>query len=1005
MDERKQELKALKKASMKEKRRTVTLWKSLGIFFLVVALIMTPLSIVAKMFDNTLAAMMGGKFWEVIGEDPNAIYFAEDFASNEERLDAGQQICYQVEAEGAALLMNNGALPLAEGAKVSTLSTSSVNIVYGGTGSGNVDASKADSLKVALEKSGLVVNPTLWDFYLTGEGAKYSRDYGEGESAALLGSFNIGEAPWSVYTEEVKNSMAEYGDAVIVTLSRIGGEGADAKGAKPGETNYLALDQNEKDMLAGAAQMKKDGKVKSIIVLINTSNALQVDFLKDDTYGIDACLWIGGVGAYGTNAVTDILAGKVNPSGSLVDTYCYDNFSSPAMKNAVPVVYEGYDGKNIPNYAETYLIYQEGIYVGYKYYETRYEDFVMGTEKTGSYAYGNDVAFPFGHGLSYTTFGYSDMVVNYDEKQDMFLVSVTVTNNGTVAGKETVQVYAQSPYTDYDKENKVEKAAVQLIGFGKTGVLEPGASQTVLVEVQKRDMASFDTYGKGTYIMDAGDYYLTVATDAHNAVNNMLAAKGYTVESTEDRMDADGNAALTYKYTQEAFDDKTYATSANGTQITNQLSLADPNLYEGTAGQNVTWLSRSDWEGTYPSDEQIVLKLTDLLIKDLQRTRYNAEDYETVEMPTLGADNGLKLVEMIGLEFDDPKWQQLLDQLTYDEMVAMIGDSFHWRMPAESVQAPGSRDENGPQGLTVALFGSALGVETTAFTSEDVMAATFNMELMYQVGNIIGNDCLAADVSCLYGPGANMHRVPYGGRNFEYYSEDGFLSGAICAAEVKGIQEKGVDVVIKHFALNDSEQDRIGLGVWVNEQAAREIYLKAYQAAFEESGANGVMTAYTRWGAVWSGGVKGLMTNIMRKEWGNNGMSITDNVITPMVTGADGVLAGTTTYDAMLPNIVNELPGYENDPVIVTAMRQACHHNLYALANSSAMNGIGPDTRIEAKVLPVVIIAQVVMILAWVLYVAALIPWILGKRKWKRSEAYLSYRTMKQAMKDEKNAK
>ena len=1005
MDERKAELKRLKKASKSAKLRTVTLWKSLGIFFLVVALIMTPLSIVAKMFDNTLAAMMGGKFWEVINEDPNAVYFEEDFATDEERLAAGKDVCYQVEAEGAALLMNNGALPLAEGAKVSTLSTSSVNIVYGGTGSGNVDASKADSLKVALEKSGLVVNPTLWDFYLTGEGSKYSRDYGEGESAALLGSFNIGEAPWSVYTDDVKNSIAEYGDAVIVTLSRIGGEGADAKGAKAGETNYLALDENERSMLEGAAQLKADGKVKSIIVLINTSNALQVDFLKDNEYSVDACLWIGGVGAYGTNAVTDILAGKVNPSGSLVDTYCYDNFSAPAMKNAVPVTYEGYDGKNIPNYAETYLIYQEGIYVGYKYYETRYEDFVMGTGNAGAYTYGDDVAFPFGHGLSYTTFGYSDMAVAYNAETDQFEVTVKVTNNGAVAGKETVQIYAQSPYTDYDKENKVEKAAVQLVGFGKTAVLEPGAAEDVTVYVDKRDLAAYDTYGKGTYILEAGDYYLTVATDTHNAVNNVLAAKGFTVESTEGRMDVNGNAALTYKHTEASLDDKTYAVSANGTAITNQLSLADPNLYEGTEGQNVTWLSRSDWEGTYPSDEQIVLKLTDMLIADLQQIRYNAENYETVEMPTLGAKNGVKLVEMIGLDFDDPKWEQLLDQLTYDEMVAMIGDSFHWRMPAESVQAPGSRDENGPQGLTVALFGSALGVETTAFTSEDVMAATFNTELMYKVGNLIGNDCLAADVACLYGPGANMHRMPYGGRNFEYYSEDGFLSGAICAAEVKGIQEKGVDVVIKHFALNDSEQDRIGLGVWVNEQAAREIYLKAYQAAFEEGSANGVMTAYTRWGAVWSGGVKGLMTNIMRGEWGNNGMSITDNVITPMVTGADGVLAGVTTYDAMLPNIVNELPGYENDPVMVTAMRKACHHNLYALANSSAMNGIGPDTQIKAKPLSLVVTANIVMIVAWVLFVGAAVMWFLGKKKWKKTEAYLNYMTLKNTLKEEKKAK
>ena len=1005
MDERKAELKQLKKACKKAKRRNVTLWKTLGIFFLVFAIIFSAASVVVKMFDNTMAALLGGKFWDVINEDPNAIYFEEDFATDAERLEAGKEICYQVEAEGAALLMNNGALPLAAGSKVSTLSTSSVNIVYGGTGSGNVDASKADNLKVALEKSGFEVNPTLWDFYTTGEGAAYSRESGAGETAALLGSFNIGEAPWSVYTEEVKNSIETYGDAVIITLSRIGGEGSDAKGANPADTNYLALDQNEKDMMAAAAQLKADGKVKSIIVLINTSNALQVDFLKNNEYAVDAVLWIGGVGAYGTNAVTDILAGKVNPSGSLVDTYCYDNFSAPAMKNAVPVTYAGYDGENIPNYAETYLIYQEGIYVGYKYYETRYEDYVMGTGNAGDYAYGNDVAFPFGHGLSYTSFDYSGMTVVYNAETDQFEVTVTITNSGSVAGKETVQVYAQSPYTDYDKENKVEKAAVQLIGFGKTAVLEHGASETVKVLVDKRDLAAYDTYGAKTYILDAGDYYLTVATDSHNAANNVLAAKGYTVASTEGRMDTDGNAALTYKYTQETFDAETYATSANGTQITNQLSLADPNLYEGTEGQNVTWLSRNDWTGTYPSDEQIVLQLTDLLIADLQQMRYNAEDYEKLEMPTMGAKNGLKLVEMIGLDYDDPKWQQLLDQLTYDEMVSLIGDSFHWRMPADSVQAPGSRDENGPQGLTVALFGSTLGVETTAFTSEDVMAATFNTELMYQVGNIIGNDCLAADVSCLYGPGANMHRMPYGGRNFEYYSEDGFLSGEICAAEVKGIQEKGVDVVIKHFALNDSEQDRIGLGVWVNEQAAREIYLKAYQAAFEESGANGVMTAYTRWGAVWSGGVKGLMTNIMRGEWGNNGMSITDNVITPMVTGADGVLAGTTTYDAMLPNINNELPGYENDPVIVTAMREACHHNLYALANSSAMNGIGPDTVIKAKQLPLVTTVTTAMIVCWVLFAGAVVLWVLGKKKWKSTEAYLNYKTLKQALKDEKKAK
>ncbi len=999
MDERKQELKSLKKASKRVKRKKVALWKTLGILFLVVAIIMTPLYIVAGMFDNALAAFMGGSFWEVENEDPNANYYELDFATDAERLDAGAEICYQTEAEGAALLMNNGALPLAAGAKVSTVSTSSVSLVYGGTGSGNVDASKADSLKVALEKSGLEVNPTLWDFYTTGAGAAYSRDAGAGETSALLGSFTIGEAPWSVYTDEVISSIAAYGDAVIIPISRIGGEGADA------EFTYLQLDENEQSMLEGVKALKDEGKVSSIILLINTSNPLQVDFLKDNIYGIDACLWIGGVGAQGTNAVADIIAGKVNPSGSLVDTYCYDNFSAPAMKNAVPVTYGGYDGENIPSYADTYLIYQEGIYVGYKYYETRYEDYVMGTGNAGEYAYGDDVAFPFGFGLSYTSFQYDSMLVNYNAQTDQFELTVNVTNTGDVAGKETVQVYAQSPYTDYDKEFGVEKAAVQLVGFGKTQLLEPGASETLTVLIDKRDLASYDTYGAGTYILDAGTYYLTAATDAHNAVNNILTAKGFSAENTDGRMDTNGNAALVFDWSQAEFDAVTYATSANGTAITNQLSMADPNLYEGTKGQSVTWLSRNDWTGTYPSDEQIVLQLTELLIEDLQRIRYDAADYEAVEMPTLGADNGIKLVEMIGLDYDDPKWEQLLDQLTFEEMCSLIGDSFHWRMPAESVQAPGTRDENGPQGLTVTLFGSTLGVETTAFTSEDVMAATFNTELMYAIGNIIANDCLAADVVCLYGPGANMHRMPYGGRNFEYYSEDGFLSGAICAAEVLGIQEKGVDVVIKHFALNDSEQDRIGLGVWVNEQAAREIYLKAYQAAFEESGANGVMTAYTRWGAVWSGGLKGLMTGILRQEWGNNGMSITDNVITPMVTGADGILAGTTTYDAMLPNINNELPGYEDDAVMVTAMREACHHNLYALANSSGMNGIGADTTIKAITLPLVTMARNIMLAAWVLFIAMLIPWLLGKRKWKKSEEYLSYRSLKRAVKEEKKAK
>ncbi|MBO5317666.1 MAG: glycoside hydrolase family 3 C-terminal domain-containing protein, partial [Oscillospiraceae bacterium] len=447
MDERKQELMNLKKAFKKEKRSKVTLWKSLAIFFLVLSLILTPANIVVNMFDNTVVAMAGGSFWELEGEDPEALYFDTDFETDEQMYEEGNLICYQVEAEGAALLMNNGALPLENGAKVSTLSSSSVNIVYGGTGSGNVDASKADDLKTALEKSGFSVNPTLWDFYKKGPGSKFNRDASAGESAVLAGQSTIAEVPMDLYTEDVKKSIAEYGDAAIITFSRVGGEGYDLEFQS---TNYLALDENEKALLAYAAAEKAAGNISKIIVLINSSNALQVDFLKDEAYAIDACLWIGGVGIAGTNAVTDILAGKVNPSGSLVDTYCYDNYSSPAMQNFVPTVYEGFGKGIIPDNASTYMIYQEGIYVGYKYYETRYEDVVMGTGNAGSYVYKDKVAFPFGFGLSYTTFEYSDLAVTYNEENDRFEVSIKVTNTGSVAGKETVQVYSQSPYTEYD---------------------------------------------------------------------------------------------------------------------------------------------------------------------------------------------------------------------------------------------------------------------------------------------------------------------------------------------------------------------------------------------------------------------------------------------------------------------------------------------------------------------------------------------------------------------------
>ena len=1019
MEVTKQEKKAQKKAFKKARRRARRPWKFLTLLAGPLAVILIIATVVVTMFDNTIALFVGGTFWELENADSEAIYYEGDFETEEERTKKGAELVKQVEAEGASLLMNeNAALPLAEKAKVSLFSTSSVNIVYGGTGSANVDTTKCDDLKTALEKEGFAVNKTLWDFYLTGDAAKYTREDAGATAQDSAGSSGYGtaeivEAPWKVYTKDVLASVEGYGDAAIVVLSRIGGEGADAYFDNTLENggnnekmnyNYLALSQDEKDMLAGIKEMKDAGKVKKIVVLINTSNALQVDFLKDNEYGIDATLWIGGVGQTGLNAVAEILSGKVNPSGSLPDTYCYDNYSSPVMQNFTPIVYDG-DTSKIPGHADTYMLYQEGIYVGYKYYETRYEDYVMGKGNAGKYAYADDVAFPFGYGLSYTEFEYSNMSLEYDAEKTTYTIKVTVTNKGDVAGKETVQIYVSSPYTQYDIDNKVEKASVSLVGFDKTDILEPGASEELTIEVDGDYVASYDAYGAGTYILDAGDYYFTAATDAHNAANNVLAAKGYTADSTEGRMDAAGNASLVATWNNPELDKTTYATSDAGTEIKNQLSSADPNLNE-EVGTKVTYLTRNDWEGTMPSLKKTVkIKLNDYLTKALQDQQYATDADAKAEMPTLGADNGLKLYDMIGLEYDDPKWDELLDQLTFDEMVSLIGDSFHWTMPILSVQAPGTRDENGPQGLTVALFGSHLGVETTALTSEDVLAATFNKELVEAIGNIVGNDCLDAKVTFLYGPGANIHRSPYSGRNFEYYSEDGFLSSEIGRYEVKGIEDKGVRVVMKHFALNDCEQDRIGLGVWLNEQAAREIYLRAFQGALEDSqaGGNGVMMAYTRWGTRWSGANAGLVKGIMNGEWQCNGLQITDNVLNSMVNGIDGVMGGTTTYDSMLAFMItgkNGLAGYENDPVAVSAMREACHHNLYAIANSQAMNGIGADTTIK-ETQPIVIgVCRTGAIIFSAIFVLSLVMWILKVRKFKQTEAYATYKEFKKSLKN-----
>ena len=983
-----------KKAFKKAKRRYLQPWKGLSGAFVFLAVFSLLLSLLVGMFDNTIAIITGDKFWALENEDPNAIYYSGDYKTTAERLEAGAKVVYQTELEGATLLMNeNDALPLKQGSAISLFSTSSVNVVYGGTGSANVDSSTCDNLKQAAEKSGFNVNETLWNFYESGEASEYVRVDGGMFSSKKTQTV---EAPWSVYTDEVKSSFNQYGDAAVIVISRVGGEDDDLEFA---EYNYLELDENEKDMLSNIKALKDQGVFKKLVVLINSSNALQMDFLKGNPYGIDSVMWIGGVGQSGLNAVCDLLAGvdaegnQVSPSGSLVVTYCYDNYSSPAMVNFAPTIYGGWEESGLPDTADTYVIYQEGIYVGYRYYETRYEDTVMGKGNTVGYDYSADVAFPFGYGLSYTSFSYSGYEVVYNENDDVFEVTVIVTNTGEYFGKETVQIYGQSPYTEYDRTYGVEKSSVQLVGFGKTELLAPGESETLTITVERRSLASYDANNAKTYILEDGDYYLTAATDAHNAVNNILSAKCY---DTTNGMDADGDVSLVYKYVNEKFDAETYSVSFNGTAITNQVADTDLNYYDGN-DVTVTYLSRNDWNGTFPK-EIISIQLTEQMIKDLDALVYNPDNYDTVDMPVMGADGDLNLFHMIGASFDDPRWEQILDQLTFDEMANMIGDAFHWTTAIESINAPGTRDENGPQGLTASLFKFGAKIDTVALTSEDVMAATYNRSLAYGNGRVVGNDCVDNGYAVLYGPGNNIHRTPYSGRNFEYYSEDGYLSGQMTEQEVGGIEALGAKVVMKHFALNDNENERVGISVWANEQSIREIYLEAFRPAFENSDTVGVMTSYSRWGTTWSGSDSGLISGILRGEWGSKGIVISDNCRNHM-DAVSGVVAGSSAYDDMANGKTDDFYDYENDPVVVAAMREACHYNLYTIANSLGMNGVGENTTVKVTAPGFVTAIEAAKIVSIIGAIAFIAMYLYKRILFSKSEEYAQYKEFKKSLK------
>ena len=956
-------MKLCKNFSKRKKIVLLSVCYSIAAIFLAVII---AANVVTSMYAPIITTYLGHSTFKVINNDDdttNTEYYSRKFTSEEQRLNYEKALCEKIEGEGIVLLKNeSNALPLSTSERhVTLLGVASRDIIYGGTGSGNVDTSNVLSLAEALEQKGINVNQTAVNYYLTGTGKKYVSTT---KNIAGGGEYVINECPQ--FTSKITNSYPDYHDAAIVVFNRAGSESSDLPTASKQDSSksYLELTSEEEQVLTHA-----NANFDKIIVLINSATPMELGFLEKEEYGIDAALWIGQPGQTGLLAVGAVLTGEINPSGGLVDTWAYDSLGSPAIINqgsfSVSNYIESENGVKSYDHITSYMVYAENIYVGYRYYETRYEDCVLnqgeadgnfGITANGetSWSYQKEVQYPFGYHSSYTTFSYSDYQVN--EKDDHYEVSVKVTNNGNYDGKEIVQVYIQSPYTQYDIDNHIEKASVELVGFAKTSLLtKNGGNETVTVNVPKSLLAAYDADNKKTYIVEEGTYYLAVANDAHNAINNILKAKGKT---TATGLDKDGDTSLV-KSINVNKDETTYAVSlATNYPITNQFDDVDVRKYDS----NFKYLSRNNWKNTYPvpygTDKKWAFTI-DMLNGSDATQNYTKED-TSLEMPNQNAQNNLTLATLIGKDFDDPAWELLLDEMSYKELADLVRLGGYQTQAVTSVGIPGTIDLDGPAGIsTAAGISVSLDEKAFAWVCEVALSSTWNVDLVHEMGEMIGEDALAnsqktQNVCGWYAPGMNIHRTPYSGRNFEYYSEDGFLSGKMGAAEISGAVNKGVIIYMKHYALNDQEIGRTGGSMFCNEQAVRQLYLKPFELSTIEGGANGVMASMNRIGLKWSGGHKGLMTETLRNEWGFKGIAITDQASYKSFYYANmrqGLEAGTTMWlntDNTLWLDEHQLQGYETNALLLKHLRFASKTILYTVANSMAMNGISSSSKIVA---------------------------------------------------------
>ena len=932
--------------------------------------------------------------------DEDMYTYKSDYSSTTELLDSIEDLGERMSEEGTVLLKNeNNALPLSkdETQKLSLLGFSSYYPVQGGDMGSSLNENKgtdADTVDFveALNAKGFGINEDLQKLYKSLEADFKTEvnmwgnimEYYHITAPATDGVFASKEPSqekMDSVDDKWKDSMDDY-NVMLVTIGRSstengtylpGVDGVDAS-QNLNQTDPLGLSDDERDLINAAVEAKENNGGK-VIVMLNNANAMEIDEIKNND-GVDAIMEIGFPGGYGFYGVADILSGEANPSGHLTDTYAVTNANSPAAQNFGNYEWTNADPSVNINAEE---VEAEDIYTGYKYYETRYADTVLGQgnadatvgSSTGkAWNYDDEVSYPFGYGLSYTTFEQTLKSVDVDLANRTVTAEVDVKNTGDVAGKDVVQLYTSVPYTDYDVENKVEKSAVQLLDYEKTDMIEPGESQTVTITADAQDMASWDSSCEneagttGNWILDNGTYYFTVGNGAHEAVNNVLAAQDQDVEGNKDNVQT---------WELGDFDSSSFAVTLNGTPVENQLQDADLNNW---LEDTVTYLSRNDWEGTWPETYKD-LTATDEMISTM------ADDYSDIEANgdpssvTFGADNGMTLANMKGVEdITDERWSTLMDQLTLEECLIRTGLGGTSTKVIESITSPEAIQNDGPNGFNSYPLGQYANSDASTgdpcviaeddpnrdykmgvMANETVIGQTFSKQLAAEWGKAVGNYSLWANTAIWWGVGTNLHRTPYNARNHEYFSEDAVLTAGQGAAIIKAGHEYGVLIAPKHLAFNDTEINRTGIAEFMTEQAARENELRGTQSCIEDANALAVMTTYNRVGCVTSNAHTGLLLNILHKEWGFKGLMSEDFIQDPAYTKIhmavhNGVTMTCNTGDNTMAAVEAVWPYWSVENAsqseeLLTDLKQAMLYQNYALANSNAMDGMSTSTHIE----------------------------------------------------------